>query len=147
MSSQTSSRTNIILLQIKLIFGISDSFNFKSDDIKDGKNERDKEALFESKTFLNALFPILYDSIDLWTSVFSLSFFCSSLSKFVFKLCWDIISKFEILRSPVTRSNQVITMHSRGNSHFRTTSLHKLEERHLSGSILHSHTIRVKIDI
>ena len=96
MSSQTSSRTNIILLQIKLIFGISDSFNFKSDDIKDGKNERDKEALFESKTFLNALFPILYDSIDLWTSVFSLSFFCSSLSKFVFKLCWDIISKFEI---------------------------------------------------
>ena len=45
------------------------------------------------------------------------------------------------------RLNQVIAVNSRRHSNLRATGLHELQQGHLCGSILHRHSIRLKIYI
>ena len=43
--------------------------------------------------------------------------------------------------------DQVITMHRTGNCYFGFSCTHELQQRHLCGSILHGHAVRIEIDI
>src|SRR5574343_410611 len=52
---------------------------------------------------------------------------------------------FEVYLAVVFGHNQVVAVYGAGHGYLGTTGLHKLEQRHLGGGILHGYTVRCKI--